>query len=127
MVAMESSTSAQFVSESVTVNITVLDVNDNAPYFIQNKYSVGRNQYGTTIRQNLKAGTVIMEVSITFMFLKLLGVTPTKEIANHNKGDMKTDYLDYVVVIFSCLGCLFQWPRGIIGGLLKMLDSRGLK
>ncbi|XP_071829826.1 protocadherin-15-like isoform X3 [Apostichopus japonicus] len=64
MVAMESSTSAQFVSESVTVNITVLDVNDNAPYFIQNKYSVGRNQYGTTIRQNLKAGTVIMELQV---------------------------------------------------------------
>lgn len=64
MVAMEASTRAQSTSGSITVNITVLDLNDNAPYFVVNEYSLAPNKYGTTVRQNVKAGTVIMELQV---------------------------------------------------------------
>ena len=52
-------------SESATINIKVLDVNDNPPQFVTNEYSQGFNHYRGTVEENAEVGTVIMSVRNT--------------------------------------------------------------
>ena len=56
-------------SESASINIKVLDVNDNPPHFLPNKFSDGVDRYKATVEENAEAGTVIMNVSIDIIIM----------------------------------------------------------
>ncbi|XP_033643933.1 protocadherin-15-like isoform X5 [Asterias rubens] len=61
--AIENSTFDMLESESATINIKVLDVNDNPPQFVINEYSQGFNHFRGTVEENAEVGTVIMSLS----------------------------------------------------------------
>ena len=63
--AIENSTFDMLESESATINIKVLDVNDNPPQFVINEYSQGFNHFRGTVEENAEVGTVIMSVRNT--------------------------------------------------------------
>ncbi|XP_038060155.1 protocadherin-15-like isoform X3 [Patiria miniata] len=65
--AVENDTFDMLQSQDAVISITVLDVNDNAPEFVPNRYSSGDNRYSATVEEDAEAGTIIMTLSTTDM------------------------------------------------------------